>query len=88
MGQISVPSLPANLREPLSGLGIGEVSVPFKREAGFHIFKVLDRLPETDYKFDDIKDDLRQVVLNKKMEEAYRHWYERVRKTVNVELKN
>lgn len=88
LGLISVPALPANLREPLAGLGVGEVSVPFKRDAGYHIFKVLAREPESEYKFDEIKDDLRQVVLNKKMEDAYHRWYERVRKNVNVELKN
>jgi peptidyl-prolyl cis-trans isomerase SurA len=88
LGAVAVPALPQNLREPLSGLAVGEVSVPFKREAGFHIFKVLGRTPESDYKYDDIKDDLRQVVLNKKLEESYRRWYDRVRKTVNVEVKN
>ena len=88
LGEISVPALPAPLREPLAGLGVGEVSVPFKRDAGYHIFKVLARQPESDYKFEDIKDDLRQVVMNKKMEDAYHRWYERIRKNVNVELKN
>jgi peptidyl-prolyl cis-trans isomerase SurA len=88
LGEIAVPALPANLREPLSGLGVGEVSVPFKREAGYHIFKVLARAPEAAYKFDEIKEDLRQVVLNKKLEDAYKRWYDKVRKTVNVELKN
>jgi len=28
------------------------------------------------------------VVLNKKLEESYRRWYDRVKKTVNVEVKN
>ena len=88
LGLISVPALPANLREPLAGLRVGEVSVPFKREAGYHIFKVVSREPEGEYKYEDIKDDLRQVVLNKKLEEAYHRWYEKVRKNVNVELKN
>jgi peptidyl-prolyl cis-trans isomerase SurA len=88
LGEIPVPQLPANLREPLSGLSPGEVSVPFKREAGYHIFKVLARIPEADYKYDEIKEDLRQVVQNKKLEEAYRRWYDKVKKTVNVELKN
>lgn len=87
LGEIAIPSLPANLREPLSGLSVGEISVPFKREAGYHIFKVLERSPEVEYKYDDIKDDLKQVVMNKKMEEAYKRWYEKVRKTVNVEMK-
>ena len=88
LGTVPVPALPANLKEPLSGLSVGEVSVPFKREAGYHIFKVLGRTPETDYKYDDIKDDLKQVVLNKKLEESYKRWYDRVRKSVNVEVKN
>jgi peptidyl-prolyl cis-trans isomerase SurA len=87
LGEIPVPGLPANLREPLSGLGVGEVSVPFKRDAGYHLFKLLARTPETDYKFEEIKDDLKQVVMNKKLEEAYHRWYERIRKSVNVELK-
>jgi len=88
LGAVPVPALPQNLREPLSGLAVGEVSVPFKRDAGYHLFKVLGRTPETDYKYDDIKDDLRQVVLNKKLEDSYRRWYDRVRKSVNVEVKN
>jgi len=87
LGEIPVPGLPANLREPLSGLGVGEVSVPFKRDAGYHLFKLLARTPETDYKFEEIKDDLKQIVMNKKLEEAYHRWYERIRKSVNVELK-
>ena len=88
LGAVPVPALPQNLREPLSGLAVGEVSVPFKRDAGYHLFKVLGRTPATDYKYDDIKDDLRQVVLNKKLEDSYRRWYDRVKKTVNVEVKN
>jgi peptidyl-prolyl cis-trans isomerase SurA len=88
LGQIPVPALPQNLRETLSGLRVGEVSVPFKREAGYHIFKLLGRVPETDYKFDDIKDDLKEVVLNRKLEENYRRWYDRVKKTVNVDIRS
>ena len=88
VGQIPVPALPANLREPLSGLRVGEVSVPFKRDAGYHIFKLLGREPEKDYVFDDIKDDLKEVVTNKKLEENYKRWYERIKKTVNVEIRS
>jgi hypothetical protein len=48
---------------------------------------VLGRTAETEYKFEDIKEDLRKVVLNRKLEDAYRRWYDKVRKSVNVELK-
>jgi len=38
--------------------------------------------------FDDIKDDLKEVVTNKKLEENYKRWYERIKKTVNVEIRS
>ena len=87
LGEIPVPSLPPNMREVLTALREGEISTPFKRDAGYHIFKVLGRSPETEYKYEDIKDDLKKVVTNRKLEEAYRRWYDRIKKNVNVELK-
>ena len=87
LGEVPVPSLPPNMREVLTSLHEGEISTPFKRDAGYHVFKVLGRTPETEYKFEDIKVDLKKVVLNRKLEEAYRRWYDRIKKGVNVELK-
>jgi peptidyl-prolyl cis-trans isomerase SurA len=87
LGEISAASLPANLREVLTGLTLGEISVPARRETGYHLFKLLGRTPEADYKFEDIKDQLRQMVLNRKLEETYRRWYDRIRKTASVEIK-
>lgn len=88
LGDISVATLPENLREVLTGLSPNEISVPVKRDAGYHIFKLLGRVPEADFKYEDIKDELRQMVMNKKLEESYRRWYERVKKTVTVEIKD
>ena len=82
-----MPSLAPNMREVLTALRDGEISTPFKRDAGYHIFKVLGRTPEADYNYDEIKDDLKRMAQNKKLEEAYKRWYERIKKTVNVEIK-
>jgi peptidyl-prolyl cis-trans isomerase SurA len=87
LGEISAANLPANLREVLTGMTLGEISVPVRRETGYHLFKLLGRTPEADYKFEDIKDQLRQMVLNRKLEETYRRWYDRIRKTASVEIK-
>jgi len=87
LGGVPVNTLPDNLREVLTGLSLNEISVPVKRDAGYHIFRLLGRVPEQDYKFEDIKDELRQMVLNKKLEESYRRWYERIKKNVTIEIK-
>jgi len=87
LGEVPVPGLAPNMREVLTALREGEVSTPFKRDSGYHIFKVLGRVPEAEYKYDEIKDDLKRMAQNKKLEDAYKRWYDRVKKTVNVEIK-
>jgi peptidyl-prolyl cis-trans isomerase SurA len=88
LGDVSVASLPENLREVLTGLSVNEVSVPVKRDSGYHIFKLLGRVSEQDFKYEEIKDDLRQMVLNRKLEDSYRRWYDRIKKTVSIEIKD
>jgi foldase protein PrsA len=88
LGEVPVASLPPTFQEPLTGLGEGEVSVPLKGEAGYYVFKLAGRVPERDYKFEEIRDDLKQIVMNQKLRDAYDRWLERIRKSVNIEVKD
>jgi peptidyl-prolyl cis-trans isomerase SurA len=88
MGEVPVPSLPPTFQEPLAGLGPGEVSVPLKGDVGYYIFKLIGRTPERDYTFDEVKVELKQLVLNQKLRDAYDRWLDRIRKNVNIEIKN
>ncbi len=88
LGEIPLPNLPPTFQEPVSGLRVGEISVPLKGEAGYYVFKLLGRIPESDYKYEDIKDDLRKIVLNQKLRDSYQRWLDRIRKNVNVEMKD
>jgi peptidyl-prolyl cis-trans isomerase SurA len=88
IGEISVPDLPPTFREPLAGLHDGEISVPLKGDAGYYIFKVLGHVPEADYKYEDIKDRLKEIVLNQKLRENYQRWLDRIRKNVNIDIKD
>lgn len=88
MGEIPVPGLPPSFQEPLAGLGVGEVSVPLKGDVGYYIFKLLGRVPEREYRFDEVKEELRRIVLDQKLRDAYDRWLDRIRKNVNIEIKN
>jgi len=88
LGEVPVTSLPPNFQEPLTGLNPGEVSVPLKGEAGYYVFKLGGRVPERDYQFEEVRDDLKQLVLNQKLRDAYDRWLERIRKNVNIEVKD
>jgi peptidyl-prolyl cis-trans isomerase SurA len=88
LGEVPVTNLPQTFQEPLTGLGDGEVSVPLKGEAGYYVFKLSGRVPEREYQFDEVRDDVKQMVLNQKLRDAYDRWLERIRKSVNIEVKD
>ncbi len=88
MGEIPVPNLPPSFREPLTGLREGEVSVPLKGDVGYYVFKLLGRTAEREYTFDEVKVELKQIVLDQKLRDAYDRWLDRIRKNVNIEIKN
>lgn len=88
IGEVPLPDLPPTFREPLTGLRDGEISVPLKGDPGYYVFKVLGHVPESEYKFDEVKDRLKEVVLNQKLRESYQRWLDRIRKNVNVEIKD
>jgi foldase protein PrsA len=88
LGEVPVTGLPQSFQEPLTGLGEGEVSVPLKGEAGYYVFKLSGRVAEREYKFDEVRDDVKQMVLNQKLRDAYDRWLERIRKSVNIEVKD
>jgi peptidyl-prolyl cis-trans isomerase SurA len=88
LGEIPVTNLPPTFQEPLTGLGQGEVSVPLKGEAGYYVFKLSGRVPEREYQFEEVRDDVKQMVMNQKLRDAYDRWLERIRKSVNIEVKD
>ena len=88
LGEVPVTGLPPTFQEPLTGLGENEVSVPLKGEAGYYVFKVRGRVPEREFSYDEIRDDLKQIVLNQKLRDAYDRWLDRIRKNVNIEFKD
>jgi peptidyl-prolyl cis-trans isomerase SurA len=88
LGEVPVSSLPPTFHEPLTGLGVGEVSVPLKGEAGYYVFKLSGRIPEREYQFGEVKEEIKQMVLNQKLRDAYDRWLERIRKNVIIEVKD
>jgi parvulin-like peptidyl-prolyl isomerase len=52
------------------------------------VFKLGGRTPEREFRFEEIREELKQVVLNQKLRDAYDRWLDRIRKNVNIEVKN
>lgn len=71
----------------VESLQVGEVSGVVPSDRGFHIFKVENRRSGEDYTFDEIKDQLRSYLEQKKLEDAYDKWMAGIRDSAYVEIK-
>ncbi len=62
----------------------GEVSDIVETRFGFHLIKVYDKKAKSAYVFEDIKDRLREILRQQKIQDETVHYLEELRKTADV----
>jgi peptidyl-prolyl cis-trans isomerase SurA len=87
LGFISMGSVQPQIREGLAGVAVGSVSEVLPNQAGYNIFKVLDRREERPYTLEEIKEDLPQVVSQIRNRERYDAWVQSLRGKSHIEIR-
>ena len=54
-----------------------EISEPIKTEHGYHIIEVLEKKETKEAKFEDVKDDIKEILLQQKISTEYGNWYQK-----------
>lgn len=80
-GQIMKP-----LEDALFALKPNEVSKVVETKTGYHLFKAIDRKPETTQSFEEVKDRLRALLKQKKGRQEANALVGRLRRTATVEI--
>lgn len=88
LGFISMGSVQPQIRAGLDGVAVGSVSDVLPNQAGFNIFKVLDRRAERPYTLEEIKEDLPQVVQQIRSRERYDAWVQGLRDKSYIEIRS
>lgn len=88
LGFVSVATLQPRIRAGLDTVAVGGVSEALANQAGFNIFKVLDKRPERAYTLDEIRNDLPQVVTQIQSRERYDAWVKSLREKSHIEIRN
>ena len=86
LGFISLGTLQPSIRAGLDTLELGQVSEVMPNAVGFNIFKVNDRKPEREYRLDEIKDDLTDVVAQMKQRDRYEDWVKGLRAKAHIRI--
>lgn len=66
-------------------LSPGELSAVVEGEDGFHVIEVTDLTPAVEPEFEEVKDEVRQMVLEEKMMTIYPEWLNNLLENANIE---
>lgn len=87
LGWLRIEDLPEFFREVLAGMQPGDVSQVLREPEGFRIVKLLDEEEARPYEFEEVRDDLRQVVEQKKLGESYETYVAGLRDEFYVDVR-
>jgi peptidyl-prolyl cis-trans isomerase SurA len=76
LGTFSLEDLSTQFQDVLKDAEVGAVTDPLLTPAGWYVFQVNDRVDGHMYTFEELKDNLRQVVENEKIEAALAEYVE------------
>lgn len=87
LGEFERGSLAAHFEQALEGLDEGEVSVPVEGSGGIYIVKLVDVKSSARRPYEEVKEELREKIYEKRMAERYQKWAnEDLRRDHNVNI--
>jgi peptidyl-prolyl cis-trans isomerase SurA len=87
VGSYPMDGLAPAVRTAIKGLPEGGVTEAVPLDIGYHIFKVTGKTPEREYTYDEIKDQLRQMVTQERMQNKYEQWLAEIKKKTFIDIK-
>lgn len=87
LGTIRRGSIDGSLEQAIFALAPGEVGGPVRSPFGYHVVTVLDRKKLPPQPFDEIKEDLRRELHDKRLEEELGKWIDELKKKSFVDIR-
>lgn len=84
LGKIYRGVLPSEVESVVFGLKVGEFSEPVQVESGFAIFNVTEKTQAREVTLDEVKDKVRELVLEEKIQAALPDWLSQLRNQADV----
>jgi peptidyl-prolyl cis-trans isomerase SurA len=85
LGFFPVEDLFPPFDEVVSSLEAGEVSDVVQGEFGYHVIKLEERIEGKESTFEEVKDELREILYQRQLAEAYDRWLDRLKKGIYIE---
>jgi peptidyl-prolyl cis-trans isomerase SurA len=87
LGWLARGELDATFEQPLLALQKGQVTAPIRSAAGYHIFLLEDRQELTAERLADARQQVRDLLLQKKAQERFDEWVEGLRRRALIAIR-
>lgn len=87
VGSYPADGLAPAVKAAIKGIPEGGVSEVIPLDVGYHMLKVVAKTPEREYTYDEIKDQLRQMVIQERMQNKYEQWLAEIKKKTFIDVK-
>jgi len=87
LGYIRPGDMLPQIQKAIEQLAIGSITEPLASPVGMHIIRVDDRKPPQFRPYEEVKEDIRNMVLQLKTEEAYMEWIKEQKDKSYIEIK-
>lgn len=84
LGWMGRDQLVPEFAEAAFNLQIGQLSDPVKSQFGYHIIVVEEKKEATQRSFEDVKGDIKQILLENKRSEKFQKWIEGLKKEADI----
>ncbi len=86
IGEFAEDDFPELFAPYLKTLQVGGITEVLNNEGAFYLFTKFNEIPSRVYSFDEVKDQIREVVARGKQFEVYEDWVDQLRKENYVEI--
>jgi foldase protein PrsA len=66
---------------------VGDISEPVKTSYGYHIIRLDDKKEAKEAVFEEVKDEVREVLFEQKADDEYSNWLNEVKQDYDIEYK-
>ncbi|MFH0779091.1 MAG: peptidylprolyl isomerase [Candidatus Eisenbacteria bacterium] len=87
VGTYPVEAISPAVKNAIKGVPVGGITDVVPVEIAFNIFKVVERISERNYAFDEVKDQVRQLVIQEKSQNKYEEWLAGLKKKTFIDIK-
>ena len=88
VGVIEEGQLKQDIEQKVFNMSEDEISDPIEVENGIYIFKFIRKSPKETKSLKDVKEDIYNKIFEKKFQDRFNSWIEKLRKKAYVEIRN